>query len=271
VEFDYPFNASQVQPDHYRYFQVGTPSMVNSQADFALLHLAQPVSSSIASAFPTLIANLATPTDMVERDGYPIYNNQLYPTIVSELFSVGPAAWTAAIQYTTPEPANPGFTGSALWPYATTIALPGREVVGIETAGGFGAEVSQPTLKILNSWIAADHSGTAQPSGAIAVPIPALFEPIRQDPGAPGVDAREAALVDMFGYQNNNPDVAAAGIDPALHFATFGWHENRAPNPLFDPAWYLQHNPDVAASGMDPLLHYLDYGVAEARSGTPSS
>jgi len=34
---------------------------------------------------------------------------------------------------------------------------------------------------------------------------------------------------------------------------------------LFDAAYYLESNPDVAASGMDPLLHYIRYGHREGR------
>ena len=32
------------------------------------------------------------------------------------------------------------------------------------------------------------------------------------------------------------------------------------PHPLFDTDWYLQQNPDVAAAGMNPLLHYMQHG-----------
>lgn len=34
----------------------------------------------------------------------------------------------------------------------------------------------------------------------------------------------------------------------------------------FDPGAYLRANPDVAASGMDPWVHYYTYGVKEGRS-----
>lgn len=34
---------------------------------------------------------------------------------------------------------------------------------------------------------------------------------------------------------------------------------------LFDAEWYLQHNPDVAAAGMDAALHYLHHGAGEGR------
>ncbi|MBV9079046.1 MAG: hypothetical protein JO048_16405, partial [Methylobacteriaceae bacterium] len=37
---------------------------------------------------------------------------------------------------------------------------------------------------------------------------------------------------------------------------------------LFDDAWYLERHPDVAAAGMDPLLHYLVAGEAEGRAAS---
>jgi hypothetical protein len=39
----------------------------------------------------------------------------------------------------------------------------------------------------------------------------------------------------------------------------------------FDQANYLSMNPDVAAAGVDPVLHYLQYGHAEGRSYKPMS
>lgn len=35
---------------------------------------------------------------------------------------------------------------------------------------------------------------------------------------------------------------------------------------LFDAAWYGDTNPDVTAAGMDPAEHYIAYGLAEARA-----
>ncbi|NLS00664.1 glycosyltransferase [Rhizobium sp. P38BS-XIX] len=37
----------------------------------------------------------------------------------------------------------------------------------------------------------------------------------------------------------------------------------------FDAKWYLANNPDVAAAGMDAALHYLKYGRNEGRLGRP--
>ena len=38
------------------------------------------------------------------------------------------------------------------------------------------------------------------------------------------------------------------------------------PHPLFDSGWYLDNNPDVAAAGMNPLEHYLQFGHLEGRN-----
>lgn len=34
----------------------------------------------------------------------------------------------------------------------------------------------------------------------------------------------------------------------------------------FDAAWYLQQNPDVAAAGVDPYQHFQQYGISEGRA-----
>lgn len=40
-----------------------------------------------------------------------------------------------------------------------------------------------------------------------------------------------------------------------------------APGKRFNPETYLARYPDVAAAGVDPLLHYLRHGIAEGRLG----
>jgi O-antigen biosynthesis protein len=72
-------------------------------------------------------------------------------------------------------------------------------------------------------------------------------------------------------YCANNPDVVAAGLDPALHFALQGWKEGRKPSSDFDPIFYLRQNADVAGSGLNPLLHYAQHGRGEGRQAIPSS
>lgn len=39
----------------------------------------------------------------------------------------------------------------------------------------------------------------------------------------------------------------------------------------FDAKWYLRANPDVAASGVDPALHYLAAGIKEGRAPGPGN
>jgi glycosyltransferase involved in cell wall biosynthesis len=76
-------------------------------------------------------------------------------------------------------------------------------------------------------------------------------------------------LFDTSWYLQQNPDVAAAGINPLLHYVTRGAHEGRDPHPLFDSDWYLAQNPDVAAAGINPLAHYLAKGAAAERDPNP--
>lgn len=98
-------------------------------------------------------------------------------------------------------------------------------------------------------------------------------------------------------YLRANPDVAAAGMNPLLHYLRFGQKEGRVCFPvggytaddtppvamardpddihrdvqiirktrLFDPDYYLRIYPDIGASGTDPLLHYVEYGAREGR------
>ncbi len=73
------------------------------------------------------------------------------------------------------------------------------------------------------------------------------------------------ALFDTRYYLANNPDVAAAHVDPLTHYETYGWHEGRNPSPQFSTSKYLAAYADVRAAGVDPLLHYVEYGQAEGR------
>lgn len=68
---------------------------------------------------------------------------------------------------------------------------------------------------------------------------------------------RSSGLLDEAWYRRQNPE--------ALDAATDYLESGGKPNPLFDPRWYLNHNPDVAAAGIDPLVHYVTSGSAENR------
>ncbi|MBV5311326.1 hypothetical protein [Chromatium okenii] len=103
-------------------------------------------------------------------------------------------------------------------------------------------------------------SGTTTPV-VTAIPIAVVLSP------APIIEI--AGLDDNF-YLVKYPDIAASGMDPDLHFATFGWQEGRDPNAWFDTDWYLMQNLDVAAAGLNPLEHYWDYGWKEGRNPSPT-
>jgi len=99
-------------------------------------------------------------------------------------------------------------------------------------------------------------------------PAPAP-EPEPEPEPAPESDNSNVTLVDADWYLDQNPDVAAAGIDAATHYMQWGWQEGRDPNRLFDTDWYLASNHDVAAAGVNPLEHYTRHGWREGRD--PSS
>lgn len=94
---------------------------------------------------------------------------------------------------------------------------------------------------------------------------------------------RIARRFNVAAYRRENPDVAAAGVDPAAHFLDHGAAEGRAArfhsgrdcpeeiaaSSLFDARWYLSRYPDVAAAGIDPFEHFLDHGLDEDRDPGP--
>ena len=57
--------------------------------------------------------------------------------------------------------------------------------------------------------------------------------------------------------------------DGAEHFCVTGWREGARPNPYFDTTWYLAQNPEIAAAGGNPLLHYHAFGEAAGRDPAP--
>ena len=77
---------------------------------------------------------------------------------------------------------------------------------------------------------------------------------------------RASPIFDAAWYLAQYPDVAAAGLDPALHYLRSGAAESRDPGPFFGTAAYLAANPDVAEAGINPVLHYLAQGAAEGRA-----
>jgi glycosyltransferase involved in cell wall biosynthesis len=82
---------------------------------------------------------------------------------------------------------------------------------------------------------------------------------------------RNSVFFDAKFYLDANPDVRAAGMDPALHYLQHGGEEGRKPGPCFSTNEYLAENSDVAAAGMNALAHYELHGRREGRRLAPVS
>ncbi|NML30845.1 methyltransferase domain-containing protein [Paraburkholderia antibiotica] len=85
-------------------------------------------------------------------------------------------------------------------------------------------------------------------------------------PGVPFWRARRK-LEELRAGHGDSPIVPRVGgqhseLDPS---------EPVAMPPDFDPSAYLEANPDVAAAGVDPVVHYRQFGWREGRSIRPSS
>lgn len=81
---------------------------------------------------------------------------------------------------------------------------------------------------------------------------------------------RDSGLFEEAWYLAQNPDVAQAKIDPALHYLRQGGFEARAPGPKFSSAFYLDTYPDVKEARLNPLVHYMLHGEKEGRQRQPT-
>lgn len=54
-------------------------------------------------------------------------------------------------------------------------------------------------------------------------------------------------------------------FDPIVDYLSDGWRQTRDPHPEFSTSYYLATNPDVAASGINPFVHYVRSGRLEGR------
>ena len=59
------------------------------------------------------------------------------------------------------------------------------------------------------------------------------------------------------------------GVNPLVHYLSYGVKEGRKPNPLFDTKYYLEKNPEVTATSENPLAHYLEKGAVEGKDPGP--
>jgi beta-glucanase (GH16 family) len=122
------------------------------------------------------------------------------------------------------------------------------------------------------------------PAGIAPVsPDPTIAVPATYASGAHPYYGSNAGMPDGLNtayYLATNPDVKAAGVDPIVHYLTYGRLEGRLPYegaaPLshdqlvaygseFDAAYYLARYPDVRDAGVNAFYHYNHNGQAEGR------
>lgn len=108
------------------------------------------------------------------------------------------------------------------------------------------------------------------PSGALMIDNPKMPSPASEDAQSDALDVSEIALVDALKqselfdpdwYLKHNPDVAVAGMDPALHYVQHGRKEGRLPSKIFDSAFYLSQL-DAPLNTEDAFLHFVTQGKA---------
>lgn len=104
---------------------------------------------------------------------------------------------------------------------------------------------------------------------------------VSQNPGVALADAyshyltvgwtqdRDPVGFDSDAYLARYPDVAAAGINPFLHYLGGGAAEGRQRSAALDEVYYLASNPDVDGVGIDPFVHYYTAGRFEGRQPLP--
>jgi len=76
-------------------------------------------------------------------------------------------------------------------------------------------------------------------------------------------------LFDADWYRSTQADGLPSDQDAAHHYLQKGAVLGLSPGPLFDGPLYIADNPDVAAAGLNPLLHYIARGQAEERPIRP--
>jgi len=103
-----------------------------------------------------------------------------------------------------------------------------------------------------------------------------LIPPPQIQPDRPELPKEDRELISTSGffdaawYLSQNPDVAAAGVDPVQHYLEFGAVELRDPSPRFSSRRYFEQHADVVAAGVNPLVHYVRFGISEGRLAPPA-
>ena len=93
---------------------------------------------------------------------------------------------------------------------------------------------------------------------------PAL-EDAAPEPSEAVVDPAVAQEFDAALYRDRYPDVTGTDADLLKHYMTHGWQEHRDPNAWFSTSYYLAHNDEILEAGLNPFVHFVTYGRTEGR------
>lgn len=107
----------------------------------------------------------------------------------------------------------------------------------------------------------ADESEPAQ--APASAPSPASAPPEAITEGDPA-----AALFDPA-YYAAQLETVPEGVSLYRHYLDSGWRHGLNPSALFNTSYYLETNPEVAAAGINPFLHWVNYGRHEKRPAVP--
>ena len=83
------------------------------------------------------------------------------------------------------------------------------------------------------------------------------------------IEIARSGLLDRQWYYDTYRDVAIAGVDPLLHYASTGWREGRNPSPLFITDYYLEQVPEIRDGDLNPLVHYVSIGWQQGLKPSP--
>ena len=117
-----------------------------------------------------------------------------------------------------------------------------------------------------------DRAAAQPASSPVAPKLPSPDDAYEGAPAEAGEETEAlrrlwaSPIFDAAWYLTRYGDVAAAKIDPALHYLRTGVAEQRDPGPFFSTAYYLSNYADVAEHNLNPVLHYLANGAAEGRN-----
>ena len=110
---------------------------------------------------------------------------------------------------------------------------------------------------LTSNWAVQQAHAGDRPAGALRSPSPSpvpefsaedreLYLTLRENPESIGFNPDT--------YLKRNPDVAAAGVDPLVHFVEYGRHEGRDTSIFYSPQWHVEMNADHAEHPCNVLL-----------------